>query len=103
MGEEAPKCQYCEVKRAFGLPNINLMRHRLLQDKLLRTCRPVKLYIFCITDTHFDLERCYDLSLRTTQNPGYASVHTQYSNQATDKEVQGSFIRHILNYTGYNQ
>ncbi len=45
------------------------------------------MYAYCITGMHFDLKvRWYDLSLWTTQNPGYGSVHTQYSNQATEKE-----------------
>ncbi len=53
----------------------------------VRGHRPANLYAFCVTDTHFDLKVNWnDLSLWTTQNSGYASVHTQFSNQATEKE-----------------
>ncbi len=46
----------------------------------------IYIYIYTHTDlptcTHFDLKVCwYNLSLWTTQNPGYASVQTQYWNK----------------------
>ncbi len=62
---------------------------QLSWSTLHETSRPANLYAFFITDAHFDLKACwYDLSLWTTQDTSYASVHMRYSNQATEKEEE---------------